>query len=47
MHFGARRTATTKRIWETEAESVAYVVCAAIGLNPRTSSTDYVVLVIM
>jgi len=42
MHFGERRTATTKRTRETEAESVAYVVCTAIGLNPGTSSTDYI-----
>ena len=42
MHFGDRRNATSKRIRETEAESVAYVVCAAIGLDPGTSSTDYI-----
>jgi antirestriction protein ArdC len=42
MHFGERRTETTKRIRETEAESVAYVVSTAIGLNTGTSSTDYI-----
>lgn len=42
LHFGARRAETTKRIRETEAESVAYVVCTAIGLNPGTSSGDYI-----
>jgi hypothetical protein len=42
MHFGERRTGTTKRIRETEAESVAFVVCTAIGLDPGTSSTDYI-----
>jgi antirestriction protein ArdC len=42
MHFGERRTGTTKRIRETEAESVAYVVSTAIGLAPGTSSTDYI-----
>jgi len=42
MHFGERRTETSKRIRETEAESVAYVVCAAIGLNTGTSSADYI-----
>src|SRR5207245_4425106 len=33
MHFGERRADTNKRIRETEAESVAYVVCSAIGLE--------------
>src|SRR6267378_4116275 len=42
MHFGERRSATTKRIRETEAESVAYVVCSAIGLETGTASQDYV-----
>lgn len=42
MHFGERRTDTNKRIRETEAESVAYVVCSAVGLNPGTSSGDYI-----
>ena len=42
MHFGDRRAHTDKRIRETEAESVAYVVCSAIGMNPGTSSRDYI-----
>jgi antirestriction protein ArdC len=42
LHFGERRAETSKRIRETEAESVAYVVCAAIGLHPGTSSADYI-----
>jgi hypothetical protein len=42
MHFGERRADTNKRIRETEAESVAYVVCAAIGLDPSTGSRDYI-----
>jgi antirestriction protein ArdC len=42
LHFGDRRTETTKRIRETEAESVAYVVCAAIGLETGTAAQDYV-----
>ena len=42
MHFGKRRTETNKRIRETEAESVAYVVCAAIGLETGTAAQDYV-----
>ena len=42
MHFGKRRTEMNKRIRETEAESVAYVVCAAIGLETGTAAQDYV-----
>jgi antirestriction protein ArdC len=41
-HFGYRRSQTTKRIRETEAESVAYVVCSAIGLETGTAAQDYV-----
>jgi len=44
MHFGERRTDTNKRIRETEAESVAYVVCTAIGLDLTTGSQDYIAL---
>jgi hypothetical protein len=42
MHFGERRADTDKRVRETEAESVAYVVCTAIGLDAGTSSRDYI-----
>ena len=42
MHFGKRRTEMNKCIRETEAESVAYVVCAAIGLETGTAAQDYV-----
>jgi antirestriction protein ArdC len=42
MHFGDRRQETTKRIRETEAESVAFVVCSAIGLETGTAAQDYV-----
>jgi antirestriction protein ArdC len=42
MHFGERRAETTKRIRETEAESVAFVVCSAIGLETGTATRDYV-----
>jgi len=41
MHFGDRRANTDKRIRETEAESVAYVVCQAIGLETGTAAQDY------
>lgn len=42
MHFSERRANTTKRIRETEAEAVAFVVCHAIGLDTGTSSADYI-----
>jgi antirestriction protein ArdC len=42
LHFGDRRSETTKRIRETEAESVAYVACSAIGLETGTGAQDYV-----
>ena len=42
MHFEERRVDTNKRIRETEAEAVAYVVCTAIGLEPGTGSRDYI-----
>src|SRR5260370_828821 len=44
MHFGERRADTNKRIRETEAESVAYVVCSAIGLYTGTAPQAYLVL---
>lgn len=42
MHFSERRAHTSKRIRETEAEAVAFVVCGAIGLETGTSSADYI-----
>src|SRR5260370_19481695 len=42
MHFGERRAETTKRIRETEAESVAFVVCSAIGLETANAAQAYV-----
>jgi antirestriction protein ArdC len=42
MHFSERRTETTKRIRETEAEAVAFVICSAIGLETGTASADYI-----
>ena len=42
MHFTERRIETTKRIRETEAEAVAFVVCNAIGLKTGTASADYI-----
>jgi len=39
-----KRTATTKRQRETEAEAVAFVVCHEIGLEIGTASQDYIQL---
>jgi hypothetical protein len=44
LHFTARRVETTKSIRETEAESVAFVVSQAIGLETNSASCDYVKL---
>jgi hypothetical protein len=42
LHRDERRSATTKRIRETEAEAVAFVVCSAIGLETGTAAQDYI-----
>jgi N-terminal domain of anti-restriction factor ArdC len=44
LHFSARRAEATKRIRETEAEAVAFVVGQAIGLQTNSASCDYVKL---
>ncbi|MFZ0638219.1 MAG: ArdC-like ssDNA-binding domain-containing protein [Candidatus Acidiferrales bacterium] len=44
LHRAARRASTTKRVRETEAEAVAFVVCQAIGLETGTASADYISL---
>ncbi len=43
LHQNTRRTETTKRVRETEAEAVAFVVCEAIGLKAKNSA-DYIQL---
>lgn len=42
MHRDQRRSSTTKRIRETEAEAVAFVVCSAIGLEAGSAAQDYI-----
>ena len=42
MHRDERRSSTTKRIRETEAEAVAFVVCSAIGLETGSAAQDYI-----
>jgi len=44
LHRGERRSATSKRIRETEAEATAFVVTSAIGLETGSASSDYIQL---
>ena len=44
LHRSERRQQTTHTVRETEAEAVAFVVSAAIGLDVNTSSSDYIQL---
>ena len=41
LHMQDRRAETTKRVRETEAEAVAFVLCEAIGLKAQNSA-DYI-----
>ena len=43
LHLQERRAETTKRVRETEAEAVAFVVCEAIGVKAQNSA-DYIQL---
>jgi antirestriction protein ArdC len=42
LHRDERRSRTTKRIRETEAEAVAFVVCSAIDLETGSAAQDYI-----
>jgi antirestriction protein ArdC len=44
MHCNERRSSTSKRSRETEAEAVAFVVCQAIGLETGSAAQDYIQL---
>jgi hypothetical protein len=44
LHRGERRSQTNHIVRETEAEAVAFVVSTATGLDPGTSSSDYIQL---
>ena len=44
LHRSDRRTLTTKRVRETEAEAVAFVVCQAMGLETGSAAADYIQL---
>ena len=43
LHMQERRSETTKRVRETEAEAVAFVLCEAIGIKAQNSA-DYIQL---
>jgi antirestriction protein ArdC len=42
LHRGDRRSTTSRRIRETEAEATAFVVCHAIGLETGSAASDYI-----
>jgi antirestriction protein ArdC len=44
LHRGDRRAATSKKVRETEAEAVAFIVSQAIGLETNTAASDYIQL---
>jgi len=44
LHRDERRNGTSKRVRETEAEAVSFVVCKAIGLETGTAAQDYIQL---
>jgi antirestriction protein ArdC len=44
LHRDQRRAQTTKRVRETEAEAVSFVVCSGIGLQTGTAAQDYIQL---
>jgi hypothetical protein len=42
LHRNSRRSESTKRVRETEAEAVAFVVGQAIGLETESAAVDYI-----
>lgn len=44
LHQTDRRTQTTKRVRETEAEAVAFVVCSSVGLEATRAASEYIFL---
>ncbi len=44
LHRGERKSQTTKRVRETEAEAVAFVVCHSLGLDTGSACADYIQL---
>jgi hypothetical protein len=44
LHRVERRAQTTKRVRETDAEAVSFVVCSGIGLETGSAAQDYIQL---
>ena len=44
MHHATKGPTASRTVRETEAEAVAFVVCRAIGLEPGTASSDYLLM---
>ena len=44
LHQGVRRSETTKKVRETEAEAVGFIVSQAFGLDSVTHCSDYIQL---
>lgn len=44
LHRDERRAKTTKRVRETEAEAVSFVVCRGVGLETGSAAQDYIQL---
>ena len=44
LHRDEQRNGTSKRVRETEAEAVSFVVCNAVGLETGTAAQDYIQL---
>lgn len=42
LHWNEDRESSSKTVRETEAESVAYVVCRSIGIDVSTRAADYI-----
>lgn len=44
LHRGERRSHTSRKIRETEAEAVAFILCHAIALETGSAASDYIQL---
>jgi hypothetical protein len=44
LHRATDRSQLSRTVRETEAEAVAFVVCRALGLEPGTASSDYLLM---
>lgn len=42
LHHAERRSETDKKVRETEAEAVAFVVCRSIGIDCASHASDYI-----